>query len=61
MSKIEPFTGGHVSETEQEGCHYEGRVYKSKEASFILGSVRKAFVFLTQGYGSKVALSFSFQ
>ena len=38
-----------------EGYHYyEGRVYKSKEASFFPSSVRKTYVFLTQSYGRKL-------
>ena len=39
-----------------KGYHYyEGRVYKSKKASVIPSSVKKALLFLTQSYGWKVA------
>ena len=56
---MQSFTGGHEHETwnrTEDYHYYKGRVYKSKEASFIPSSVRKALVFLTQSYGWKVAL-----
>ena len=55
MSKIKSFTRSHVSETEQKSYHhyYEGKVYKSKEASFIPSSVKKPLV-LKMSYGWKV-------
>ena len=37
--------------------YYVGRVYKSKEASFIPGSVQKTLVFLIESYDWKVALN----
>ena len=41
---------------QDKGYHcYEGRVYKSKEASFIPCLVKKVLVLLTQSHGWKVA------
>ena len=49
MSKIKSFAG-HVGETEQKATIIMKDEY-TKEVSFILSSVRKAIVFLTQSWG----------